>query len=187
MERGPCILVFGVSGVGKTLSCQDYVARHPEWLHLRASTLLSEATGKTAEALRKSSDQAIRDNQRLLSEALDRARTGREASPVLIDGHAVIDNDVDLVPVPLEAVAALRADGFILLEVPVETLAARRADANRTRPLRSYAGLAREVRMERETVRSYAALLDIPLASAQANDNFQLDALIDTLVKAPNG
>ena len=114
MERGPCILVFGVSGVGKTLSCQDYVARHPEWLHLRA-------------------------------------------------------------------------DGFILLEVPVETLAARRADANRTRPLRSDAGLAREVRMERETVRSYAALLDIPLASAQANDNFQLDALIDTLVKAPNG
>ncbi|MEI9412919.1 AAA family ATPase [Mesorhizobium sp. Ld1326N3] len=175
--------MLGVSGVGKTSKCLDYVARHPEWLYLRASALLSEATGKTTEALRTGSDMAIRDNQLLLGAALDRARTGREASPVLVDGHAVIDNDKHLVPVPVEAIAALRPDGFILLEASIEVLASRRDTAPRIRPRRSLADLARLMQAERDTVSTYAAILNLPLAHAQVEDVFQLDQLIDDLLR----
>jgi len=183
MARGPCILVFGVSGVGKTSSCTDYVTRHPEWLYLRASALLSDATGESTEALRVSSGEAIRRNQQLLGAALERARAGREAAPVLIDAHAVIDNDRDLVTVPVEAVASLGGEGIILLELPAEMLAARRAGSDRPRPARSAQELDREARLEAGAARGYAAVLEIPLVSARVEGAFRLDPLVDELVR----
>ncbi|VWX50863.1 AAA family ATPase [Novosphingobium sp. 9U] len=183
MARGLCILVFGVSGVGKTSSCTDYVARHPEWLYLRASALLSDATGESAEALRTSSEDAILRNQRLLGVALKRARAGREASPVLIDAHAVIDNDRDLVTVPVDAVASLYADGIVLLELSATMLAARRAGSDRLRPTRSAYSLDRESRLESAAVRSYATALGIPFARGKVEGDFRLDPLIDELVR----
>ena len=186
MGKGVCILVFGVSGVGKTSSCADYVARHPEWLHLRASALLSGATGESAEALRTSSYETIRGNQQLLGAALERARSGREAAPILIDAHAAIDNDSDLVPVPIDSVASLHCDGMILLELPTDTLAARRANANRPRPARSKLALDLEASLEADTVRSYAVALNIPLVCAKVGDAFRLDSLIDEIIRQQN-
>lgn len=177
------ILVFGVSGVGKTSSCEDYVRRHPDWLYLRASALLALATGEAPETLRTDTAGSIKSNQSLLGNALRAARAQQPGRSVLLDAHAIIDNDKALVEVPLDAVADLGADAMILLEAGVEALARRRAHAHRQRPIRSLEQLGREIAAESKTVEAYARKLKIPLASAIVGPGFSLDPLIDRLVR----
>ncbi|WP_164523271.1 AAA family ATPase [Sphingomonas koreensis] len=181
MAPSSTILVFGVSGVGKTVSCEDYVSRHPEWLYLRASALLAEITGETPESLRTETAGSIKSNQNLLGEALRAARAKQGQRSILLDAHAIIDNDKALVEVPLEAVADLGADAMILLEASAQDLAQRRAQAHRRRPARSIDQLTREIAAESQTVAGYARKLKIPLASAIVGASFSLDPIIDKL------
>lgn len=177
------ILVFGVSGVGKTSSCEDYVRRHPEWLYLRASALLAEATGEAPETLRTEAEGSIKSNQSLLGNALRAARAKQPDRSILLDAHAIIDNDKALVEVPLDAVADLGADAMILLEATAEALAHRRSHAHRQRPIRSLEQLGREISAESKTVAVYARKLKIPLESAMVGAGFSLDPLIGRLVR----
>lgn len=183
-DRGACILVFGVSGVGKSSACEAFCGRRPQWLHFKASSLLSDATGDDPETLRTSPSNSIRSNQDLLCEALERARSGQETRPVLLDAHGVIDNGRDLVPVPTQAVARLRPDGIILLEAGPAEVAYRRAHGLRQRPTRSDEELTSELRMERETVQNYATVLRLPLVCGTTTTEFTLDPLVDSVLES---
>lgn len=179
---GACILVFGVSGVGKSRACSDYVDRNPDWLHLRAGELLSRLTGESPENLRTALDEEVVANQGLLSLAVTRARAGREHHPVLVDCHAVIDNDDDLVVVPAGTVVALAPDGIILLEHDAAEVSMRRIIDLRVRPSREPAAIAREAVLERNTVEGYAASLTLPLVIARTEVGFRLDASVDAVL-----
>lgn len=179
---GACILVFGVSGVGKSRACSDYVDRNPDWLHLRAGELLSRLTGESPENLRTALDEEVVANQGLLSSAVTRARAGRKHRPVLVDCHAVIDNDDDLVVVPAGTVAALAPNGIILLEHDAAEVAMRRIVDLRVRPSREPAAIAREAALERNTVEGYAASLALSLVIARTEVDFRLDASVDAVL-----
>ena len=181
MAPGSIILVFGVSGVGKTFSCEDFASRHPEWLYLRASALLAKVTKETPETLRTEAEDSIRSNQSLLGDALRAARIGRVDRPVLLDAHAVIDNEKGLVEVPIQAVADLGGDAIILLEALAEDLAVRRLESIRRRPGRTIEQLKLEIAAENRTVAAYARKLNIPLALAMVCEGFSLDPIIDEL------
>lgn len=180
---GPCILVFGLSGVGKTTACMDFARRHPNWQYLRASALLSDATGEDPETLRIAEKSTIRKNQSLLAGALEKARIRQDWAPVLVDAHAVIDNDSDLVVVPLEVVASMHPTGLILLELTANSLAERRRSGGKQRPVRAIDALAGQARIEAEAVSGYAKTLDIPLARATVDGEFTLDRLIEEVTR----
>jgi adenylate kinase len=91
------VVVFGISGVGKSTACASYVLRHPTVLHTSAGALLQEAKNIESSALRIQDPQTILQNQNLLGDALTRFRLGREGADLLIDAHSVIDNDHELV------------------------------------------------------------------------------------------
>ncbi|WP_340318026.1 ATP-binding protein [Rhizorhabdus argentea] len=184
---GRCVLVFGVSGVGKTSACEAYVATHPDTLFISASGLLKAARNSSAETLRTAATGAIVDNQALLGPALAAFRAGREERDVLVDAHGVIDNDHELVRVPSSAIAALKPHRLILLEASPETVAARRANSERRRPLRDLAAINLEIAAERETVTAYAKALSIGLVIADAGPRFTLDALLDATCPARSG
>jgi adenylate kinase len=174
-----CVLVFGVSGVGKSSACRRYVADHPETLFVSASSLLKQARQQTAEALRTAAPEAIIDNQALLASAFAAYRAGREAQPILVDAHGVIDNDRDLVRLPASAIAAFRPDRLVLLEATPEETAARRDADVRPRPSRSLSAIAEEIAAERAAVEGFAAVLGLPLLRGAVGPNFRLDALLD--------
>lgn len=176
---GRCTLVFGVSGVGKTTACKAYIARYPQTLFTSASSLLKTARQTSGEALRKAGAAEIASNQLLLGKALAAFRQGREHQPVLIDAHAVIDNDRELVRVPLQAIQSLAPDRLILLEAAVETVAERRLSDIRPRPVRSLKMISDELVAERSTVESYADALGLALLVADAGSGFRLDALLN--------
>ena len=185
MQSSPTLLVFGVSGVGKTSACEDYVRRHTGWLYLRASALLARETGAAPETLRREDAGRIQANQELLGNALQRARAGRSECAILLDAHAIIDNDRELVPVPVEAVRALKPSALILLELNASELGGRRRAGTRKRPDRTTVELTVEMAREREVVEHYAAVLDVPLSTAVTQPGFILDPLIDRLLPSP--
>lgn len=174
-----CVLVFGVSGVGKTHACSDYTARHPDTLFVSASSLLKTATAESGEALRTASPAKIRNNQARLAGALAAFRAGREALPILVDAHGVIDNDSEFVRIPLSAVQSLSPDRLILLEAAPAVVAERRASDARLRPQRPIEAIVREIAAERDAVTSYARALDLDLAIADVVPGFRLDTLLE--------
>lgn len=176
---GKCVLVFGVSGVGKTHACADYSARHPNTLFVSASSLLKAATAASGEALRTASAAQIRRNQARLADALAAYRAGRETMPILIDAHGVIDNDSEFVRIPLSAIRSLAPDQLILLEAEPALVAERRAADTRSRPHRPIEAIVREIAAERAAVKSYARALDLNLAIGDVGPGFRLDTLLE--------
>lgn len=170
--------MFGISGVGKTSACRDYTSRHPGVLFVSASTLLKAAKHASGEALRTAPAPEIVDNQTLLSAALDAFRRGREHLPVLIDAHGIIDNDRELVRIPVEAIRGLKPDRLILLESPAESIVARRKNDFRARPKRNMNEIAVELAAERAAVTDYAAALKLPLYTAQVLPGFRLGEIL---------
>jgi adenylate kinase len=174
-------LVFGASGVGKSHACQEFIAANPNFLYFKASELLSKSLKKTPEQLRVSSEDSIVANQHFLVTSLAEARKGRETYPVLLDSHAVIDNDSLLVPVPVQAVALMEPDGLLLLEVDGQTILERRTADTRKRPERSLAQIHQEIDAERIAVEDYARILKLPLIKVTAQGASGLADAIDEL------
>lgn len=176
---GSCILVFGVSGVGKTTACSDYVARHPHVLFVSASALLKIAKAASSEELRTATRGQIIDNQNLLPSALERYRLGRRDHPILLDAHAVIDNDRSLIEVPVSVIAALNPTKLVLLEAAPAEIAARRAASPRPRPIRDLQAIARELAAERAVVEAYGVQLGLGVAVVTVGSDFRLDDTLD--------
>ncbi|NIX77370.1 ATP-binding protein [Microvirga terricola] len=161
--RGETIVVFGISGVGKTSSCLAFVAENPEHLHLSASELLRSAAAADPALLRIAPADRILENQRLLPDALQARREGQWHRPVLIDAHSVVDNDRELVRVPVEVIRSLDPDGLLLLEEAPEIIAARRSELGSRRPARSIDQIVHEAEVARQAVLDYAKYLELPL------------------------
>lgn len=178
MER---VIVFGVSGVGKTTACLDYVARHPHFLLLSASSLIASATGATLDSLRTASAQRLLANQEILQSAVEERLQRHGASSFILDGQCVLDNGDQIVVLPADAIAPFRPSGLILLEAPAVEIAARRSRDTRQRPFRTVEEISQQLAMNREAVRSYAGRLNIPSVVAEAKGALSLDAPIEVL------
>jgi adenylate kinase len=181
--RGNTILVFGISGVGKTTSCRLLVQRHSTYLYMSASELLRDATALDTGQLRTSAAGRILQNQSLLGAALRARREGHWDRPVLIDAHSVIDNDLELVVIPVGVIASLEPDGLILLEASPKTIAMRRAQDGSRRPQRSIEDLAIESEVAREAVVTYSRELHLPLEIGFVDEGFRLEGLVDVVTR----
>jgi adenylate kinase len=175
------LIVFGVSGVGKTTACLDYVARYPRYLLLSASSLIAGATGATLESLRTASAQRLLANQEILKIAVEDQLRRHGASSFILDGQCVLDNGDEIVVLPADAIAPFRPTGLILLEATAAKIADRRLQDGRQRPFRSTKEISQQLAMNREAVHSYALHLKIPLVVAKAKGAFSLDMPIETL------
>ncbi|MCA0015024.1 AAA family ATPase [Mesorhizobium sp. B294B1A1] len=180
-------MVFGISGVGKTTACLGYVSTHPNYLYDRASAILQKAHGIPVEALRTGAASAVIENQAALPPVVEALRKADPSRTILLDSHAVIDNDTVFVEVPLDIIMALEPDGFILLEAAPATIKRRREEAPRPRPQRSVAQIGDEARAERAAVASYAKALGKPLImDAVTGPQYDLRPAIDRLSEQIN-
>ncbi|MGY4282030.1 adenylate kinase [Bradyrhizobium sp. LM2.7] len=124
----------------------------------------------------------ILQNQNLLGEALKHFRLGRETSDVLIDAHSVIDNDHELIEVPIDAVRAMSPSGLVLLEAPPELVAERRRKDARLRPSRTAEELQFQTGVARRVCESYASELGLPLEIGTAMHDGDLEVLIQRMI-----
>ncbi|UAL10159.1 ATP-binding protein [Caulobacter segnis] len=179
----PVVAMFGLSGVGKGWIASQLSAQRPEVLHLEASALMRAAMRTTGEALRTAPADVVRDNQAKLVATFQIAREAAPDRPVLFDGHSIIDNDQQLVDVPLSAVAGLAPNLVAFVhDDPVALRARRLADA-RFRPDRSVETLAHQQARAEAVARNYAIELKVPFLRLEAGDWRALNHAFDGLVR----
>lgn len=169
------IIVFGVSGVGKTTACRHYVARHPNYVHLSASALIREATGASVADLQLASVDRLLANQSILHDALEAKLRNSGVSNFILDGQCVLDNGKELVVLDVELVAPFSPAGLILLEASAQEIVRRRAADERQRPYRTEQEILVQIQMNRDAVQSYAVDLGIRFVVAEANSPLSLE------------
>lgn len=112
-----CILTFvvGVSGVGKTQMIRRFVAEHDEYIHIEASKLIKQAINtQTSEQLRLLPKEQILKNQYLLLQELTKYK--QKYRRIILDGHLLINNDQETIPIPLDIVKKFLPHKIILIQ-----------------------------------------------------------------------
>lgn len=182
MNAAPIIAILGLSGSGKSHLARTIVRARPSILRVTAGGLLRRSLHTTGEKLRTADSDDVRENQFELAKALAEERAGQCDRPVLLEAHAFIDNDRELVDVPTSVMASLDLSGIILVDVPATTVLERRAIDIRKRPSRSLAELRQQRRKSRGLAEDYASALDIPLIRIDSGDRARALAFIDTIL-----
>jgi adenylate kinase len=166
------IVVFGISGVGKSHTISEFVGSK-SFVHIQASGLLRsaklavEGRDVTAEELRTDD---IHYNQTLLISSFEEARS-RELRNIIFDGHNLIDNGDRLIEIPAEVVDRLRPAGIIVICAdPIEIVSRRQKDTVRSRPVRSVEEL--QIHQSRCVAlgKAHAERLGIPYHQVTAGD-----------------
>jgi adenylate kinase len=163
--------MLGLSGSGKTRLAARIVAARPDFLKLSAGRLLREALHTTGRALRTAPSEEVLENQRRLVQVLQHARAGREGQPVLLEAHAFVDNDRELIDVPVDVMRAMDVSGLLVLVASPEIIHNRRVtDLRRRRPHRTVDDLSRQQEHMLELARKYASGLPAEIAVVESGD-----------------
>lgn len=186
MSIGPTIALLGVSGAGKSRLASWIVAARPDLLKLSAGKLLREALHTTGKALRTAPSSDVLRNQESLVQVLRATRSGRMERPVLLEAHAFIDNDRELVDVPVAVMRAMDVSGLLVLVVPPETIRNRRAaDADRRRPNRTTDELARQQDHMLALARGYSRELPARMLVLNSGDVASALQFVDEITVPP--
>ena len=181
------IVVFGVSGVGKSWMIAR-LAKRICVAHIQGSQLVRDAraalsgTNVTSEDLRKG---AVLDNQALLIDAFSKV-VAKETLPIIFDGHCLIDAGDKLIDIPLDVVEALTPSGIVLVQAPpFEIVARRQADTLRQRPTRSEEDLAQHQEQCIVLCTDYANKLNVKLAIVPAGNEEIFSHVVKDIVNIP--
>lgn len=166
------IAVFGLSGVGKSTTVQRVVtASGGAAAAVNAGDLIRQRLRdqRSTEMLRFLPAEQIQRNQEFLIEELASVRTTVSAPVLLLDGHCVIDNGEQLVPIPIKVIKRLDLAALVFVQGEAVDIRARRlADGGRSRPILSSAELAKQQKCALAVCASYASGLGLRLTVVTA-------------------
>lgn len=174
------IALLGLSGAGKS-TLLSALAERIAFSHLQASVLIKaeqayrEAQPQSSEGLRLG---AVLENQALLIAGFHRAAKGA-ASPIVFDGHSIIDGSDGLIEIPHGVFAALGLDAISFLYAdPAKIEFQRSHDTVRQRPLRDQATLAAHQELAITVARNAAYTIGCPFQILTSDDIGIIERLI---------
>lgn len=186
MNAAPVIAILGLSGSGKSHLAKSIMRARPNILRMTAGSLLKQAFHTTGEKLRTAQSDRVRDNQFELASALASERAGQLERPVLLEAHAFIDNDRELVDVPTDVMASLGLAAIILVDAPATAVLGRRSLDTRMRPRRNLTELRMQRRRLRELGERYTSALGIPLLIIDSGSRARAIAFVDAIITSWN-
>ena len=179
------VAVFGLSGVGKSTMVERVVAA-AEGLAaaVNAGELIGRRRPGQGDGLRLLSTGEIQGNQNLLVEevAAERARPGPPV--LLLDGHCVIDNGEELVPVPVGVIERLGVSAMVYVTADAGEIRARRlSDPGRKRPDLDEAELASHQATCLAVCTSYSVELGLPTIVVPVGEHGLVVTLVTYLAR----
>ncbi|KQT60580.1 MULTISPECIES: hypothetical protein [unclassified Aureimonas] len=172
------LLVTGTSGVGKTFTIEAAIRFNISLLRLSGSGILRSLDRPVAGL----SDVEADENQTAILEFLGRIPDA-EAPNILFDGHAVLETENGLWPIPLSIVDQMRIDGVALVADSVSAVALRRKAKGRSSTFADVTGLQK---MEELRSRRIAQHLSVPYACVQSGDAPAMVRFLEA-VRRPRG
>jgi adenylate kinase len=184
--QGLTILVFGISGVGKTrliALAKDQLEPVLTW---RASEIIGEARRiSNGEDLRRLPVNELRASQELLVRGFAERRHANPSALVILDAHSVIDAEVGLVEIATDVVKRLSPAGLIHVGDTAERVKQRReVDVARPRPRRTVVELVRYQERSIEMSRRYSDTLQIPLIEVISGDEQAFIRAVGSIIRS---
>jgi adenylate kinase len=179
------IFVCGISGVGKSYLLRRYAELGNDRVVISAGGLIAHArAARDRDTLRTLSATDLHESQQMLVEGFRGLLPTITAPVLIIDGHALIDNNQnDPYLVPNEVFHALSPNGFVHIESPPDTIAERRRlDVVRQRPDRSIAELTRHQELSAARILDVARHLRVPAATCPSGDFAGFEAAMTRLL-----
>ena len=170
------IIVFGVSGVGKTTACAEYVSQNRDVLHASASALL-RLHRETAGT--RNIEEIIHDQQLLVDLVRD-LRVETRASLMLLDAHSLIIVSGHEIVIPADIIVAMKPNGLIFFRATGEVVSDRRisrGDMTNILPQE----IERSQMSALRATESYAKLIPCRLSVVDANQGGDLAGAIRNL------
>ncbi|MCY3621517.1 MAG: AAA family ATPase [Gammaproteobacteria bacterium] len=181
------VAVFGLSGVGKSTTVAKVVAAAEGLVaSVNAGDLIGRGRpdGRGAEGLRLLGAEEILRNQELLVEELAVERMAPGPPVLLLDGHCVIDNGEELVPVPVGVVERLGVAAVVYLRGDAGVIRERRRwDGRRRRPDLDEARLSSQQESGLMACTSYAVELGLPMIVVTAAEYGLIVTLVEYLAR----
>ncbi|MBY5817059.1 AAA family ATPase [Rhizobium leguminosarum] len=162
------IFVGGASGTGKTTAIERFVARHPDFIHLRASKILSDRK----RPLQNLSFADLEENQLVLRNAL---LASNLRSKVILDGHATIPVTGGYYNVPVSFFDQLPLSALIFLWADPKILLQRKGAPVDARDVKVIEELQR---VELQQMRFVANRRDCPFDTVNAMEEHMLEKLL---------
>lgn len=179
------VFVCGISGAGKSHLLRRYAESRKDLAVISAGGLIAHArAARDRDALRNLSTTDLHESQQLLLEGFRGLLPTITASLLIIDGHALIDNNEDdPYMVPLEVFDSLDPEGLVHIESPPDVIAGRRrSDLSRVRPERSIEELTRHQELSAARTLEIGSRLGIPTATCSSGEEAEFDAAIIRLL-----
>ena len=188
------VIVFGISGVGKTSLIAQHVARDSGCVHISGSTVIEgilSSSDKQGTVRRDKDKRTLLKLQELAVREIHRESQSYGNKLVILDAHNVIDAADGLVRIPVSVFESLSP--ILLLFVyddPKEIKMRRLEDTSRRRPNIRTSELACYQDIAFDTARSYSSALGIDLAQVRSGDLVAFQTVIDSsrrIAGASNG
>ncbi len=173
------LIVFGVSGVGKTTACAEYARRNENVEHLSASQLLFL---ERSSAIGRSEDEALLDQHRLVERVLQ-ARAATTADVLLLDAHSVILVGDRWLTVPVDIIASMEPTGLIFFEADPEVIMHRRSGrGDQVTGVPDLAGIKQFQLVALRAAEEYSQILECPISIVNADQSIGLAVAIENLL-----
>lgn len=176
-KRHNITLIAGISGVGKSYIIKNLCESSHNFVHFSAGSLIKKRKmSLSRDELRLQNTKDILQNQYLLvSQLHEELKLVPMVRHILFDAHMIVDNDNELLEIPLTIFEQLKPSRIIFLsEEPKIILERRRNDAFRKRPIRSETEILNHQEISKKLVIEYAEILSIPFISTSSNNEIQL-------------
>ena len=176
------LVVFGISGVGKSTSISHFIQKKTNWTHIQAGSLIKSFKGDVPyDELRITSKEKILDNQKKMVHAFWRNIENVQTPGIIFDGHSVIYNDSEIIKIPFEIIAELKPNKIIFMSGSAEQILERRSKDFRKRPLLDLQEISCQQKVSKGQAIDIASKLSIPYAEVCNEDElFQEISRIET-------
>lgn len=175
------LIVFGVSGVGKTTACAEFAVRHENVEHLSASQLLGL---ERSSAIVRSEEEALYDQDKLVELVLN-ARAVTAAKVLLLDAHSVFFVGGRQLIVPARVIASMEPTGLIFVKADPEVIVGRRSGrGDRGAYAPDTMAMEQLQLVALRAVEEYSRIISCPISIVDANQSVDLVSAVESLIQS---
>lgn len=180
--RALIVAVFGIPGVGKTSTIWRTLQKYPQCISLSVSRLIAEstATKNPTDNLRTKLKNQILESQNIAIQGIKKVSQTYPRKLILVDAHSVIDNDQELIRIPIRVVESFEPSILVFIyDEPAQIRTRRQGDKKRMRADRTVDQITAEQSTALDTCREYSLSLQIRLCEIKAGDTISLGQVIE--------
>ena len=185
MGNQKIILVFGLSGVGKSTLVHKVLENRNDFERVSGGSLI-DCNKKTEnrDELRVLPSDEILDNQKQLIKNFAKVKTELGHKHIIFDGHCIIKNGPSITEVPTDIIKKLFPNIIVFVEATAKEIIERRKnDSSRpNREIETTAQINENICLQKNICSKYSSELGVPLEFLNTAEPGKFAKILDAII-----